>query len=371
MKSTTTGGRAHNPALDAVRGLAILLVMVCHVAYDSGLRAQLPGEAALMTAMEQGSYGVDLFFVLSGFLITGIILKARDQPEFFRNFYARRILRIWPLYLLFLTVMLLAIPLVFAVPAEWQRLLHDQRWFWLHLTNFKILQNGDFISPYLNHTWSLAVEEQFYFVWPLFLWWTPRRWTVPMIIGVILAATATRFGLHRLGYSVHVITAMTPARMDTLATGGLLAALSLSPRAASYRSRWIMAALLAAAALMATRPLIGVAKWDAHVSFPFTTLLFSALVATAQDPNSQVGRFLCQRRLLKILGKYSYGLYLWHQPLFFAVGGSFAAWALQRTGSLVLALGLFGVVWGSVAFALAWLSYHLYEMHWLKLKSYF
>ena len=115
-----------------------------------------------------GSYGVDLFFILSGFLITGILFDARNEPNYFRNFYMRRVLRIFPLYYGVLALVFLVAPLIPIFQGKTlDYLLDRQAWAWLYGVNIYIAIQGDWAFSYLEHLWSLCVEEHFYFVWPL------------------------------------------------------------------------------------------------------------------------------------------------------------------------------------------------------------
>ena len=145
----------HIPALDGLRGIAILLVLAFHTEL-------LP---TLKPLARDGWAGVDLFFVLSGFLITRILLKSRNSPRYFTNFYARRILRIWPVYFGIL---------LFVFASERYRLLGDSAtsWWWISLAtftqNFYIGAYGwNALPDWLGPTWSLGIEEQFYLIWPL------------------------------------------------------------------------------------------------------------------------------------------------------------------------------------------------------------
>jgi len=160
------------PALDGLRGIAIILVMLHHFTYyrpTSGIDEQIVSVLIFFWT------GVDLFFVLSGFLITGILLDTRGNERYFTSFYARRILRIFPLYYLILFLALVVLPKFPAVhtvligqdasvdlPPQWP--------YWLYLTNFSIADRG-WVHGWVDVAWSLAIEEQFYLIWPLVVWW--------------------------------------------------------------------------------------------------------------------------------------------------------------------------------------------------------
>jgi peptidoglycan/LPS O-acetylase OafA/YrhL len=177
------------PALDGLRGIAIILVMLHHFTYyrpETGIDAVIAGVPLF------GWVGVDLFFVLSGFLITGILLDSRGSTRYFTNFYARRTLRIFPLYYLVLFLALVALP---QFPSVHTVLAGDiempPRWpYWAYLTNFSVAERG-FVHGWVDVAWSLAIEEQFYLVWPLVIWLCPQRllpWLcTAIVIGEVFA----------------------------------------------------------------------------------------------------------------------------------------------------------------------------------------
>ena len=162
-------------SLDGLRGIAILAVIAEHT-----LRLFHPTSvlSRLWAAFQESSWaGVDLFFVLSGFLITGILLDSRHDKRYFLNFYARRTLRIFPLYYAVLVIAILIVPAVMGfskLPELYSRLVANQLWLWTYLQNFA-QASGPHALPGFGHFWSLAVEEQFYWVWPLAVFLLPRR----------------------------------------------------------------------------------------------------------------------------------------------------------------------------------------------------
>src|SRR5262245_35087776 len=164
----------HQPGLDGVRGVAILMVMAIHFVGDSTARTL--GQTLLVKAAGYGLLGVDLFFVLSGFLITGILLDAKNRPHYFRNFYALRTLRIFPLYYAVLAVLLLLIPAVTTLSPLLEQAREQQGWLWTYTTNFYVAYTSSWRSlTYVTHFWSLASEEHFYLVWPLVVFALRRK----------------------------------------------------------------------------------------------------------------------------------------------------------------------------------------------------
>ena len=162
---------ARNPRLDGVRGLAILPVMLYHLTFF-GAATGAAGEAITFLP-SLGWTSVDLFFVLSGFLITGILRRTRGSGHYFRNFYARRALRIFPLYYAVLVFFFVIAPHVrsFGDPAKFWVAGADQQtlWYWLYLQNLHVAWTGQFDHHFLGIVWTLCIEEQFYLVWPMLL----------------------------------------------------------------------------------------------------------------------------------------------------------------------------------------------------------
>ncbi|MGC4030277.1 MAG: acyltransferase [Tepidisphaeraceae bacterium] len=226
---------AHMPAIDGLRGIAILLVLFHH------FTPAISGTwftKKMLTVTHTGWIGVDLFFVLSGFLITSILLRTKNAPDYFLNFYARRTLRIFPIYYAVLAVVLLGLPALLTVPyvgtainAAFGRLVSDlptmingQSWLWLYGSNVKIAVVGERWGA-VNHFWSLAVEEHFYLAWPFVVYFCSRAKLKQVCLTLILAAPILRAMLFLGGFDSVVPYVLTPTRMDSMALGGLMAAL--------------------------------------------------------------------------------------------------------------------------------------------------
>ncbi|WP_435017909.1 acyltransferase family protein [Tundrisphaera sp. TA3] len=373
----------HILELDGIRGIAIVLVFLHH--YITVGRGDSPVHRFLASAAESLWCGVDLFFVLSGFLITGILLDTRDSPTYFRTFFARRSLRIFPPYFGLLAVSLLILPRFIPFDSDRDReLLANQGWLWTYLANFRIVVAG--YAPFqgdhvwLPHLWSLAVEEHFYLVWPWLVYAVSPRSLRRACLGCIAGALALRAGLLLTSASPEAAYVATPCRIDSLALGGLAALMVRDPGADAGRLRRVALGLLAVAGpilLLIIGRHGGLFRDDPITStVGYTTLaLFSAgliLATVAFDPSGIYRRAL---RLgpLRALGRYSYGLYLYHVALEPSLNAILSTGRIQAgLGVPYPAAGLIRV--GStfaICFAVALLSWHLFEKPILGLKRRF
>ncbi len=283
--------------LDAVRGLAALAIVVYHFK-----PAWLP----------RGWMAVDLFLVLSGYLITGIVLRHGGEPGFLQRFYPRRWLRIAPAYFLLLGVLVVGSPIL-PRPVDWSNL----PWQAGFVQNVPMLWGGPAANfhPYLGHAWTLAVEEQFYLIWPalVVLVGRGRRATAAMAAVVIVLSVAARAS----GLSWWT----TPARCDALALGGLLAA--LRPVAGrSGRPLRIGLGLTTGSAIAALIAIGATAGFPGHGPPPWpgltllaVGLLWFGLVGLVVAGAGARATALFRRPWLRRAGVVAYGLYLYHYPI--------------------------------------------------------
>ena len=208
----------HIDALDGLRAIAILLVLLVHCGLCYIVNST-PRVSIWQDIVVNGRSGVDLFFVLSGFLITGILLDTRDRNDYFPRFYWRRALRIWPVYYAFIFAALLIHPRVFSGVGF--------RSFALYYRNF--LPVHPFADLYFGQFWSLCVEEQFYLVWPVIVFFLPGRLRLPLIGTLMVTAMLLRFALLHHGMTEYMVYRLPFCRMDSLAAGAGIAVLIREP----------------------------------------------------------------------------------------------------------------------------------------------
>ncbi len=323
-----------------------------------------------------GWVGVDLFFVLSGFLITGILYDTLPDRYFFRNFHARRTLRIFPLYYAFVALLLVV-----------SRFTHDN-WYpgiWNVLTYTENLPLGlvrvtDAVWININHFWSLAVEEQFYVVWPLlvFVLGTRRRILIAAVSGVAFSFLSRVYWVNFTNMLQHeaVVYWWTPSCLDGLLAGALLAMVYRSVR---WRARFLSAGpavlgvgCLGLAAILFTQ---GTLDWEGKpfVSVVLPTLLaftFSGLLLCCLRPKSLVQNVF-GNAVLRFFGRYSYGLYMFHYTLGAAVGQPLRVHLLAEHRPKLFALLASAGASLALSVAAAWLSFRYFELPFLRLKDRF
>ncbi len=372
--SATPAVGPHVVVLDGVRGVAILMVLCVHFIGDSP--AYTTVGRALVKLANYGIWGVDLFFVLSGYLITGLLYDSRTSPRYFRNFYIRRTLRIFPLYYAVLAALFILMP---ALPLTYPEGLGDsarhQGWLWLYASNWYLAIHQAWALPYVGHFWSLAVEEQFYLLWPAVVLALGRRSLLTACVVVAALALALRCALSFAGAGEVALVVLTPCRFDALCIGGFVA---LAIRSAGLeRVAWIARRCIAPFAVL----VLLASVWNAlggtllDVVLPLRTTLVAltfgaGLAASLTAKPGGTAERLLGNRVICFLGTRSYGLYVFHGIIAYGMvehRGIFDALA-TRVG-FGAAMGIEAVGGASLSILVAAVSYELFEKPILRLKN--
>ena len=380
MQSSQAPSRSgYFPALDGLRAVAILAVITHHYAadiWDVGI-------------FWWGWAGVDLFFVISGFLITGILYDTLTHKHYFRNFYIRRTLRIFPLYYA-VWLGLLLVSLV--CHTKWNRYIFYDAIYLLNWfsTSSALKQHAESLvlmfkfgrhmpSVDLAHLWSLAIEEQFYLVWPFVLWLVRKRTSLMTLCGLCILGTPF-FRLYLYIHSTPAqiaaesIVGATYTRFDTLLVGAWFALWLRSQKAPSVAkvrqiSHWLIGFSLPCFVLS----VLTIAQhWPMTTpnnpivctyGFTLIALISAGLILGCLDPTSLIARVLSQRPLIHI-GRISYGMYIFHYLLIVEIVH------YERKLQQKYHLDILGFL---AAFAMTYLtarlSYKWIEMPFLKLKD--
>jgi peptidoglycan/LPS O-acetylase OafA/YrhL len=358
----------HNAALDGLRGVAILSVMLYH--FTGSYKGANPLLHLWSLVAGAGWMGVDLFFVLSGFLITGILYDTAHAEHKVRNFYARRALRIFPLFYAVLFGLLLLTPVLHM---HWRP---EHLLYFIYLSNVSRLLVPDFQLPSqwvnLGHLWSLAVEEQFYLLWPFVVWRAKNRTTLlRIVLAVLVAGPLLRVLLLATGMDPLDMSRLLVTRADSLLFGGGVALLARGPSADRIPAGKILtfAISLLAMLLFITHGPEQSSAWISTVGYSAIAMCCASLIFLAQQGSYWVTA-LFDRPLLRFFGRYSYGLYLFHGLYFVYLRHlSGRLEHLLHSGPLAqLFIAVFGFLF---SIALAVLSYHFFEAPILTLKRRF
>jgi len=359
----------HVPALDAIRGLAIL--MVTYYRFGGGS----PGEASVGSGLplhNLGSRGVELFFVLSGFLITGILFDAKAKPHYFRNFYARRTLRIFPLYYGVLLLGLVLLPAISAQAAAWYgEARQEQGWLWLYGANVLQSWRGEWCLGWFNHFWSLAIEEHYYLLWPMVVYFLSRQQALIACTVLFTLSAGSRVAWVLLGGNDVAPYVFTLFRLDAIVLGSAIALLVRGPLGLRGLVKPAIAGLAISLPI-----LIGVSILDRRLfTIPesFWALFFgSAIVLVLAAPESGLVDRLGRSQMLRFFGKYSYGMYVFQSLLIPATAGLVTASGLASAfGNAAVGQAAYLAIMFVATTAAALISWHAYEKHFLKLKSRF
>ncbi len=357
--------RIYYPALDGIRGIAIILVLLYH-------------NFSFIEYFNYGWIGVDFFFVLSGFLITTILLNNLKSGNYYKNFYTRRVLRILPLYYLSLVLFLLVLPAIKGFTLDMSYYRENQLWFWLYLQNWTLIFNEGGNAHALDHYWSLAIEEQYYLLWPLIIMWIKRpKWILIVCITMLLLIIGARLYIwnNREELSISYLRLFLFTRLDGIIIGSMLAIIFYinSKLIRKYFTGFII--LLTVANYLfyllikkqnPDFPTWGVAGYTTF-SFLFAIVIYEAVMKENRLINS-----ILTIGILRFLGKYSYGFYIFHWPVFLMFNPFFTELTSQlfernSLGQMITSALLSTIVGLIVSI----LSYHLFEIHFLKLKKRF
>jgi len=371
--------KRHIPELDGLRGIAVALVVLWHSRPEPvAMFGPMP---FLFKALELGPAGVDLFFVLSGFLITGILLDTKGFPSFFGTFYMRRALRILPLYFFAVAAFFwVELPFLHRVGGA-DISSREQWWYWLFLMNWH--DAAGHISTNLGAFWSLGVEEQFYLFWPLIVFFCARRFFPAVCVAVGTGSLLLRVVLYTGNFISpellpEWIHRATVTRLDTLAIGALVAVIVRNANWAIIVRSWMK---MAAPVSLVLYTLIWLSFPGLACTLGYTVaaIFFGCIVlicVTDEGSDHPLCR-LARLGALRSMGRYSYAMYVLHLLVIRWLKVFALMFILPRVQSLlprvpilvVSLISLGGCL--AASYLAAFISWNLLERHFLQLKSRF
>ena len=371
MASSKLSSR-HITALDGLRGLAILLVVIHHI--FEVFHKSSPLETMLIHISDIGWSGVDLFFCLSGFLITGILVDSKGQEKALRRFYYRRTLRIFPLYYASLIVIFLIYPNI--VEVDYQNSIDKQWWYWTYLVNVLISIPGE-VGHTATHFWSLAVEEQFYLVWPFVVFALSKRKLLIVSIVLVVITPFIRWLFIELEYDRSMPYVLTISRMDSLLFGAVIALAMRDARLSEIVQRYAPIALLigTAAFLFVFLRQGTFARQELMLTMGLTSLatIFASVIAITVNGKLLWLDKLLSNGFLVFFGKVSYSMYIMHgviiawlgKLLFEYTHDNQLLWGMSGIPKMII----FSVLVLLLSSLVSWLSWHFFEKHFLRLKN--
>jgi peptidoglycan/LPS O-acetylase OafA/YrhL len=375
---------ARVPELDGLRGIAILAVLLFHIGYFL-VRSDVQGGLPLRSYRFLTAYGwagVDLFFVLSGYLISGILSDSAASADYFRTFYIRRALRIFPLYYSFLLGFYCLLPL-FLMAMGRSRFVQayvqpsTQVFAWLYVVNwFGGTRHFNHLPVSIHHFWSLSVEEQFYFTWPALMKFFSRKLVKRICLYLFLTSLVFRVGFELAGWNV-AANVWTVCRLDGIAIGSFIAVSSRDHGSwlHLHLKRWSRPAFLICGAAFGILSLFRDSSVGGFLMDTFgislLSILFGLCVILVIDYKSSMISRVCSSQLLGQLGMYSYGAYVLHQPLIILLQSR--GFSYERIIGVVqnewLALFIVNMVPIVLTAGAAFVSWHVLEKRFLRLKD--
>ena len=357
--SSEQGSRIYFSSLDGVRGFASLLVITHHNFH-------------YISILNYNQFGTDLFFVLSGFLITTLLLNTKRTKSALANFYMRRALRVFPLYYISLYIFLILLPKIDAIPLQFQYYKENQIWLWVFLQNWLYIFKDPNPFSALNHLWSMVIEEQFYLFWPLIIFILPKlknllAFVISFYILFIISRILIWF-LHIEGLAYYNLFSFT--KIDGLFIGCIVALLH------NKQSNFINNHYFKIITTLAFFNLSFLAidlyfnlglPYFAFCGYISFSVLFGLLINFLIRSETRVFHRLFNIQLLKTLGKISYGTYIFHWPLYLLVSpmikNLFSKLIIDSIATIIAS-----IIMTFVAYLIGYLTFHLIEIKFLKLS---
>jgi peptidoglycan/LPS O-acetylase OafA/YrhL len=367
--------RRHIPELDGLRGLAVLLVIVFHSMHVPKITTNFL-DVSMHSLFMMGWCGVDIFFTLSGFLITTILLSTKNEKNYFSSFYYKRVLRIFPLYYLYLLfIFLIFFPEVHSKvfgqdKFKLELAQHSQLWFWLYISNIKQFILGRNFGAGVGHLWSLAIEEQFYLVWPCLVYFCSLKRLKTLSLILIIFSLVLRVVFYFNNVSPESIYTFTLTRFDTLLFGAYVAILLKDNYSFNQKKAHLLLLLL----LVLCGPLFIIfgPRYESTpvmytIGYSIIGLTVATLIIILQSGQPSFVNRMFKKKWLIFFGKYSYALYLFHvlirQSIYRVFNQPKLFFGLQIFWDIFV---LVIVIACSTLVAL--ISWHCYEKWFLKLK---
>lgn len=362
MNNQPTVSRGYIPQLDGIRGLAIILVITFHY------WGNIP-------VFSFGWCGVDLFFVLSGYLITSRLIALQQQQNSLKKFYINRALRILPLYYLVLIIFYVGFNLLVKKQNFYLFEFYNHSWlsFVLFFQNWSLIFYSAVKENFLDHFWSLAVEEQFYLIWPLFLYlFWQKKYFFKLIFIIIVSIIIVRTVLYInhpgiFDYKYYFCNSF--CRMDGFLIGGCLYVLQKINLNKKFNLYYLTAFASLTAGIFFTGNAKGYNPFLSTIGFTLIAIVFAGMIQTAINNSPGILSTIFKYRWLRFTGKISYGLYIFHWLVLRAMEPRFENWFVKSgyfSGPAANGVSLFLCL--AISYLISVISYYYFETYFLKRK---
>jgi peptidoglycan/LPS O-acetylase OafA/YrhL len=369
----------HIPIIDGMRAYAVLMVCQLHfflIDESSLYKFNKFIGVILFKLSDFGHRGVDFFFIVSGFLITGILLDSKKSNKYFSAFYGRRFLRIFPLYYFVLAVSFFILPHLLQVDAAAGAVIKNQAWLWTYTSNFSRVVgfsgwDSGLTFPWFGHFWTLCVEEHFYIFWPLLVYYASEKW-LPRIMWIIVAFSSLAVLIDFFtGYSIPILQWATIPYAGVLSLGGLIAWYKHNPRKYEHLIRFSKKYILFLATALLLVIFIPRQYRVYDILAFFSSITFFCLLLVVAINKNKITDALFNHKALYFIGKISYGIYVYHELLkpFFIIYVYKNLQKLMPDG--IILLFTFTIISTAISILIAWVSWIALESPLLKLKKHF
>lgn len=353
--------RRHYPALDTLRGIAIVMVLLYH-------------NFSYISLFEFCWLGVDLFFVLSGFLITDILIHTSQTKLFLISFYKRRFLRIFPLYYVCLGLIAWLLPLVIHVPYDVEYYRTNSVWFCSFLQNWFFIIDSPEKYRFLDHFWSLALEEQFYLFWPIaFLILKTIKKRLIFLLLIFLLFSLFRFIIvAQQPFQISYTNLIRFCRIDGLLIGcivGLIVQCKNSKAKKLILTPAILLEISCVTLLFVSSEHLKLKFFTDLLIFPLASIIFGSIICYSVSRNTHINQRLWIFRILNALAKVSFGLYILHWPIYLWLTPYIKNWLQFSNVSNLNSDILNSILNSTIAVLFSFISYRYFEKPFLSMKD--
>jgi peptidoglycan/LPS O-acetylase OafA/YrhL len=369
----------HIDILDGIRAYAVLMVCVFHFfqVNESGLYNTNRFVGIFLFKVSQlGQRGPELFFILSGFLITGILLDSKKSSKYFTTFYARRFLRIFPLYYFVLFVSFVIVPKLYLIDSASTKVIEKQIWLWTYTSNLSgILGKGGWDAgpnfPWFVHFWSLCVEEHFYLLWPLLIYFCKEKWLSVVMWSIVAISASSVLLAYLFGDRIPLLTWSTIQRAGVLSLGGLISWYLREPEKFKKLSHLAVRLLWPAGILLFLVNLIPRRYGINEFLTFFSSVVFFALLVITSLKGTNITDRLFNHKSLFFIGKISYGIYVYHGLMRSYLKNYVYDGLISHISNGIISSIFYTILCTSLSILIAWASWRLLESPILKFKRVF